>query len=80
MRFLFSSCFTLFCLLAPIIYFLYALGCFPGFHFLINILFTVFIHQKNKKKKKKKRKRVFLKENIIFLLHCAYFNLFLEIC
>ena len=43
-----SSYFALFCLLAPIVYFLYALGCFPNFLFLINILSTVFIHQKKK--------------------------------
>ena len=38
--------FALFSILAPVVYFLYALGCPPGFLFLINIFSFVFTHQK----------------------------------
>ena len=44
--FCFPSCFALFSLLAPVVYFLYALGCHLGFLFLINIFSSVFTHKK----------------------------------
>ena len=48
--FCFPSCFALFSLLAPVVYFLYALGCHLGFLFLINIFSSMFTHKKKKKK------------------------------